>query len=334
MRVAVVGAGVNGLAAARSLARRGHEVVVHEQFELDHARGSSHGATRIFRFSYPDAKWVRLAQQSLREWRALEEQHGETIVEQTGILEVVRGAAEGSHRALEEVGAPVELLPADEVAERFDVVVPDGMMALYQADGGFIHADRARQALLRDAQAHGAQLLERSCVESLDDVDADAVVVTAGPWARALVAAAGIPLPVRETSETVAFYRFEPRKPLPSVVDFKRRGRGRATYALSDPVHGLKLGIHAAGNPAHPDADPGPDPELLGLMDEAVRAYFPSADPDPADVETCFYTSTEDEEFVLERHGRVVVGSACSGHGFKFAPVTGERLADLVERSD
>src|SRR3954451_17152899 len=167
MRVAVVGAGVNGLAAARSLARRGHDVVVHEQFELDHTRGSSHGASRIFRFSYPDPRWVRQAQEALRAWRILEEEQGETIVEQTGILEVVRGASEGSHRALEECGAPVELLTADEVAERFDVVVPEGMMALHQGDGGFIHSARARHALLRDARAYGAEVVEGSRVDSL-----------------------------------------------------------------------------------------------------------------------------------------------------------------------
>ena len=43
-----------------------------------------------------------------------------------------------------------------------------------------------------------------------------------------------------------------------------------------------------------------------------------------------FYTTTADERFVLERHGRIVVGSACSGHGFKFAPAIGERLAALA----
>jgi sarcosine oxidase len=42
------------------------------------------------------------------------------------------------------------------------------------------------------------------------------------------------------------------------------------------------------------------------------------------------YTTTADESFVLERRGRIVVGSPCSGHGFKFAPAIGERLANLT----
>jgi sarcosine oxidase len=61
-----------------------------------------------------------------------------------------------------------------------------------------------------------------------------------------------------------------------------------------------------------------------------VCARLPEIDPEPAAVETCLYTNTEDESFVLERRGRVVIGSACSGHGFKFAPVVGRRLADLA----
>ena len=102
-------------------------------------------------------------------------------------------------------------------------------------------------------------------------------------------------------------------------------------YALADPKHGLKLGIHQSGRPLDPDDPPGPDAELVELMREAVARYFPTADPEPAQVDTCLYTNTDDERFILERHGRVVVGSACSGHGFKFAPVVGERLADLAD---
>ena len=71
-RVAIVGAGVMGLATARALSRAGSEVVVYEQFERGHARGSSHGRSRIFRLAYPEAHWVRLAQEALAGWRELE----------------------------------------------------------------------------------------------------------------------------------------------------------------------------------------------------------------------------------------------------------------------
>ena len=133
------------------------------------------------------------------------------------------------------------------------------------------------------------------------------------------------------TCETVCYFRLESEKPLPSIVDFKPGGRGHGTYALRDPAHGLKLGIHKSGRTLDPDDQPGPDPDIVELTREAVARYFPAADTRPAAVDTCLYTNTDDDRFVLERYGRVVVGSACSGHAFKFAPVVGKRLGELAE---
>jgi sarcosine oxidase len=331
VRAAVVGAGIQGLATARALARRGHDVTIYEQFELDHVRGSSHGGSRIFRLSYPDVEWVRLAQEAYGGWRDLEHETGEQLLELSGIIEIVRSEVEGSQRAFEELGFTFEVLDADEVARRFPVQVPDGMHALYHADAGITYASRARHACLASARKHGAELHEHEPVDDLCAVDADVVVVTAGSWAKGLLTREGIDLPVIATSETVGFFRLESERPIPSVVDFKPDGRSHSTYALHDPTYGLKLGSHKSGPPIDPDEQPGPNEELVALMSEAVARYFPTADPQPAEVQTCLYTNTDDERFILERHGRIVVGSACSGHGFKFAPVVAERLADLAE---
>jgi sarcosine oxidase len=331
MRVAVVGAGVHGLATARALARRGVDVTIYEQFELDHARGSSHGRTRIFRLSYPEAPSVRLAQEALPRWRELEQESGEQLLVPNGMVEFVRGPDEGSRRALEKLGVRVELLDADDIVRRFPMVVPpEGTMAVFQPDGSIIRADKARHALLAGARAAGAELVEGRRIEDLRELEEDVAVVTAGAWAKSLLAAAGIDLPVQSTSETVCYFRLETDRPVPAVVDFKPDGLRHATYALADPVHGLKLGIHKAGRPVDPDDQPGPDSDLVQRMREAAARFFPTADNEPAAVDTCLYTNTDDESFILERHGRIVVGSACSGHGFKFAPVVGERLADLA----
>jgi len=89
--VAVVGAGLNGLATAWALRRDGVDVVAYEQFELGHARGSSHGRTRIFRLAYPEEKWVRFAQDALDGWRELERQSGEELLLLNGLLELYLG---------------------------------------------------------------------------------------------------------------------------------------------------------------------------------------------------------------------------------------------------
>jgi len=101
-------------------------------------------------------------------------------------------------------------------------------------------------------------------------------------------------------------------------------------YSLHDPVHGLKAGAHHAGPEADPDTEATPDPAIVERISSWVRERFPGVDPDPVDAQTCLYTTTADERFILERRGRVVVGSACSGHGFKFAPGSGAGLAALV----
>jgi sarcosine oxidase len=84
------------------------------------------------------------------------------------------------------------------------------------------------------------------------------------------------------------------------------------------------------GKPADPDQVVGADPALVEEIAEWTRERFPLADPEPIDPQSCFYTTTDDERFILERHGRIVVGSACSGHGFKFGPAVGNRLAALA----
>jgi sarcosine oxidase len=101
-------------------------------------------------------------------------------------------------------------------------------------------------------------------------------------------------------------------------------------YALHDPLHGLKAGAHHAGRATDPNVEEPADPELVERIVAWVRERFPEVDPEPVGAESCLYTSTDDESFVLERRGRVVIGSACSGHGFKFAPAVGRRLAALA----
>jgi sarcosine oxidase len=320
--IAVVGAGVNGLATAHALARAGREVVVYEQFELGHTRGSSHGRSRIFRLAYPEADWVRLGVEALAGWHALEAEAGEELLVLHGLLELFRDPAQSSQAALEECGIEYELFGADEAEGRFGVRPAEGWLGLFQPDAGIVYSDRAMRAFAR-----GLRIEEDRRIESLDDVSEPVVVVTAGPWARALLAAAGIELPVVETRETVAFFRVEGE--VPSVVaEILTRGHG--FYSLADPVYGLKVGSHMRGKPADPDEEQGPQEETVREIAEWTAARFPRADPEPVHAETCFYTTTEDERFVLERHGRIVVGSACSGHGFKFAPAVGERLAALA----
>jgi len=340
--VVVVGAGVMGAATARSLAAAGRRVALVERFAVGHHRGSSHGSSRIFRLSYPEARWVRLAQESLGAWRALEAESGQTLLSLHGGLDI--GDEVPVHeRALREAGAACERLDAAALAGRFGVVAaPPEIPVLAHPDAGIAHAERAWRALVTRAVAHGCEVYEETVAQRLrqsgDGVEVDcgeatlhagAAVVTAGAWATPLLATAGIRLDTTVTRETVAFFAL-PDGPAPSVVEWGEP----AMYALDAPAMGqapaLKAGVHHAGQVVDPDTAGEPAADLVEQAIQWVRRRFPSADPRPLEAQTCLYTSTPDHDFVLRREGRIVVGSPCSGHGFKFAPVVGARLAALA----
>jgi sarcosine oxidase len=321
--IAVVGAGVMGLATAHALAREGRDVVVYEQFARGHARGSSHGRTRIFRLAYPDPEWIRFAQEAYDAWRRLERETGVQLLELNGLLEIVDELEHSSAAALDAAGVEWQRLDPDEVARRYPLRVPDGHFAVLQPKAGIVHADRALAALERDLDVR-----YDTRIDSVDELDAEVVVVAAGAWVNDLVVP---PLPVRVTRETVCFFRLaDSELPLPALVSVKPGSHAHAFFALADPVHGVKVGAHHAGPETDPHEEGVVGAELVERVVAWARERFDLADPDPVETQTCLYTTTADEGFVLERRGRVVVGSACSGHGFKFAPAVGDRLARLA----
>ncbi len=310
-----------GLATAWALRRRGRDPTVYEQFERGHARGSSHGRSRIFRLAYAEPEYVQLAQEALVLWRQLEAETGETLLELNGLLEVVRTLEESTAHTLEACGVAWERLDREEAERRYPIHVAEESFAVLQPEAGIVRADKALAAFAR-----GLDVRYETRVHP-DDLDADVVVVTAGSWVNQLL---DEPLPVKVTRETVCYFRPERDGPVPSLVSFKPESHTHDMYSLADPKHGLKVGAHHAGPEADPDAPGDPQPRLIEQITSWARRVYRLAEPDPVEAETCMYTTTPDETFVLERRGRVVVGSPCSGHGFKFAPAIGERLADLA----
>jgi sarcosine oxidase len=284
---------------------------------------------------------VRFAQDALTGWRRLEEETGTELIALVGLVELVPDLSQSSQQALASCGVECRVLEGAEAENQCHLRVPAGFAALLQPDAGIVYAERAQRAF-----GNGLDVRERVRVRSIDDHEdgvrletsngplvAEAAVVTAGPWARSLLDKAGIELDVVPTRETVAYFELTNKKPLPAVAEFQTDARRHAFYALHDPKYGLKAGLNGSGAPADPDLDEPPDPTIVNRIAEWVVERFPVRGDEPVHAETCLYTNTADESFVLERHGRIVVGSACSGHGFKFAPVVGERLAGLALQS-
>jgi len=351
----VIGGGAMGTACARSLGARGLETILFEQFEIGHPRGSSHGPTRIFRLAYPQPDYVRLARRALEEWRALEDEAGEELLVSTGGLYAGKWAEECG-QALTECGVPREWLPAAEAAERFPGIAFDGIdRVLYQEDGAVCLAERTVIAQARLARGAGVDVREGLEVIHLvvaDDrivaqtesgaVSAEVAVVTGGSWAGALLSSLAVELPLRPAFAQVSY--FAPRSEgagdrLPTFIesDLVGGGLGSGGYWIP-PVAGateLKAGDGTAGVTIDPAESPHPvDPVRAARDGMWIAQRAPGFVPEPTHHDTCIYTMTPDEDFVLERLGRVVIGSACSGHGFKFTPLIGRILADLAAGDD
>jgi sarcosine oxidase len=338
--VVVVGAGAVGLATAHALARAGRDVLVLEQFEVGHARGSSHGSSRIFRLAYDELSWVRLAQQALPLWRELEAEAGVELLSLSGSLDTGRDV-EPLCSALAECGADFDVLEPAKVEQRFGVRLRGP--AVLQPQGGVAWAARTIAALrgslnvVEETRALGLEERAGRVVvrTSRGPVEAGAAVVCAGAWARPLLETAGYELAVTVTRETVSFFSLAGGATVPSVIDWgmAEGWPGVQVYALDAGGGLLKIGLHHGGVEADPGADGASDEAVVGFACEWANAAFRLAGAEPVASETCLYTTTADESFVLDRRGRIVVGSACSGHAFKFVPAVGARLARLTEEA-
>ena len=339
-----------GVAAARALAEHGRETMLFEQFDLGHARGSSHGPSRVFRLAYPQPDYVRLAQRALGSWRHLEESAGEQLLVTTGGL-YAGPWAEQCGSALAACGVPRSWLPGAEAADRFPAISFDGLdRVLWQDSGAVCLADRTIAACARLAREGGVEIREREEVEHvlLDDagilvatdserVTAPVAVVAAGTWAGALLSELAIELPLRPAFTQVSYFEPAPGTAVANMPTYVEGdspgGLGQGGYWLP-PLAGTTAVKVGAGLPGHTiDPAMGPfDAEMSRLeRDRAfVRRRLPGFDAEPVRTETCLYTMTPDEDFVLDRVGPVVVCSCCSGHGFKFAPLIGEIVSDLV----
>jgi sarcosine oxidase len=353
--VIIAGIGAMGSAACLELARRGRKVLGLERFDIPHPYGSYHGATRIIRLAYYESPaYVPFLQRALELWKRNGRDAGEQLYFRTGSLDAGPAGSEvfeASRSSAAQFGLAHEVLTGAEVNRRFPGYrLPDGHRALLQPDGGFIASERAVVAHVTLAQAAGAEIHAREPMTGWSPLpgggvrvttaraayEAGRLVLAAGAWMGELVPA----LRTLAVPERQALGWFQPAHPeryapgaFPVVNMAVPEGR---YYAL--PVWGIpgfKIGLyHHLGETGAADMlsrEVGPADEAV--LRRAVSRYFPDADGPVMGLKTCLFTNTPDEHFIIDTlpgHEEVIVASPCSGHGYKFASVVGEILADLA----
>ena len=351
MDVVIIGAGLAGSAAALAITRRGRSVALLEAFQPGHRRGSSHGSARIFRRAYPDPLYVRLTGEAQPLWRQIADEAGEELVLTTGGLDFGPGREpEKMYDILAGFGVPAELMPAAAAAERWPGIAFGADPVLFHPDAGVIDAERAMTAMSRLAAACGAQVRYGSPVRHLSVSDggvvvhtadrswrAPVVVVAAGAWLAPLLGGQ-VRLPSLVVTQQQAFH-FAPLAPAgaePAPPVFICHDEVASMYGLPAGRDGEVPGAIKVGEHGHGTVTTGEDRDgiVSPASRERVRAFvgdrLPGLHPEPVGEVTCLYTTTASEDFILDREGPFVVCSACSGHGAKFAPLTGEIAADLA----
>jgi len=340
--VVIVGIGGLGSAAAAALAERGRRVVGFEQFEPLHDRGSSHGTERIVRSAYTDAMYTRLAHESVARWRDLERASDSTLLTVCGGIDTGYSDELAMIAAnFVEVGVPHELLDEVDAVRMFPGFRFDHPV-LWQPEAATVHADGALAAFQRVAVARGADLRfgarvtdivtsESGAIVRADGVEVSAgcVVFTTGAWADRLLGDEFRLPPLTVTDEQVFYFR--PRREFRWPTFITRSVP--EMYGLPTPDGTMKAGGHYEGLVCDPDRRPGHSDTARTLVSAWIADNVPGLDPEPVRVSTCLYATYPDEDFVIERVGPVVLGVGLGGHGFKFLPELGRRVADLCDGS-
>ena len=353
--VIVIGVGTMGASACWHLSRQGYRVLGIDRYSVPHEMGAHHGHSRMIRLSYfehPD--YVPLLKRSYSLWDELEQDTGMEILVRTGGLFI--GPADGvivpgCLRASKEHSLSHELLDPSSISNRFSQFqLEDDYVGFYESAAGVLLVDDAMQAHTELIGRHGTRILGGEPVlawhasnesvsvrTSKGEYSAARLVIAGGAWSGDLLRDLGVPLEV--TRQTMFWLlpreseRFEPER-FPSWFVETREGKGIYGFPHLPGRAGVKVAEHVPGAVVEPDTVDRVCKEAdWADFRPILERYVPSLMGELSSMQTCLYTNSPDGHFILDRHpttSAVCFGAGFSGHGFKFAPVIGEALAQLA----
>jgi monomeric sarcosine oxidase len=340
-----------GLATAYSISKASDSrVLLLDRYGVANDYCSSNDVNRVFRYAYGnDEQYTRMAVESLKLWKNLEEESGQELLLPTGLLMLqgedlnANGFNEASYRTLSRMKLGAEHLGAEDIKKRFPQFRAD--KGFFDPHGGVLLASKALTVLRSLAEKHGVKIRkghalrivlgDRPSVETADGetVRFHKLVVTIGPWSNSLLnskLASMVP-----TRQQIIYF-----KPRTSLDQFRP---GSCPVFFTDKHYGLpaagidgvKVSPKELNDPVDPEsANRSVDTEQISACREVCRRFVPDlADGESVHTKVCLYDMTENSDFVLDKdpdHPEVVYGYGFSGHGFKFAPLIGALLAELA----
>lgn len=354
----VIGLGGMGSAAAWACAQRGQSVLGLEQFPLVHQQGSSHGYSRIIREAYYEhPAYVPLVRQAYECWATIEQLINKSLLTPCQCANIGRPDSEiikGVKRAASEHNLAVEHWSAEQLQANIPALrVPDDYVALVETNAGWLKVEdcvRSMQTLAihQGAKLHSSEkVLSWACNDSHVTVTTDHatylanhLIVTAGPWSNQMLTDLGLPLRIMRQLQlwfTPPVHDANHFR-LPHLPIFMVETPTGYFYGIpSDAGPGIKIAQHyGAPELTSPEQIVRHTTEYdLKPIRTFLQAYMPNlADAILAESAVCIYTLSPDRHFIIDRHphyDRVALACGFSGHGFKFVPVVGEMLADLLE---
>ncbi|XP_015458757.3 peroxisomal sarcosine oxidase [Astyanax mexicanus] len=352
----VIGAGIQGSFTAYHLAKNKKKTLLLDQFFLPHSRGSSHGQTRIIRKAYEEDFYVHMVEGSYELWARLEREAGVKLITRTGLLLMGPENAKDFQlvkSSMQNNGIPAVFLQRHEFSQHIpNVNLTPGDGALVETTAGVLFADRAVRAAQMVFQGYGGEIKDGQKVLQIEPGSvvtvktgsgiyrAKSLVIAAGAWCNELLTHVGLQLPLQVLKINVCYWKekvpgsYSVKNRFPCFIQLHPKEAENDIYGLpSNEYPGLMKLCYHSGSETNPDErDKQTDKSDVEVLSRYIVRCFPGLVPVPSVVESCMYTVTPDQNFVLDHHPtyrNIVIGAGFSGHGFKFSPVVGKVLSEL-----
>jgi monomeric sarcosine oxidase len=355
-KIIIIGGGGMGLSAAWRLARRGEKPLVIEQFSLFHNRGSSHAEHRILRRTYDDDLYARLVVEAYRLWEELEGESGQRLKYLYGGLEIGPHTDKTLNNIIDvcrATGIPIDVFSPAELGQRYPQwhVRPD-FIALFCPLNGFLAIDDCMRAKAELAAKGGVIFQENEPVEAITPLangveirtakgtyTCDRLIITAGAYAKKLMRQIGLDVPYIIESSQVHWFKVdsdEMYRPERFPIFILRHDTDTIGGMYGFPLFrkpGIKVAVHHSNDVIDVENyTMQPNPTTTERVAAFVREFLPGAAAQPAEIATCLYDFPPDEHFVIAQHPEFphISMANMAGHGYKFAPLVGEVLAQFA----